>query len=709
MLKGKGRLRITVLTLSVLALIVNLTALTPLWADDLIAVGGIGSSPAYVPTAYPKSTTLRRPVTAADYPCVATVGRVFCVEYSTSPSAVPDPAGLLVGKQISAVSGSENTNCAVAGGLLYCWGDAPGDGSQNSTVPVLVTGELAGRTVSAVSSAYGACAVSEGHLYCWGRPGISVPTRIDSGLGDRTVTAVSMTSFGSCVIADSSVLCRSYDTDFETVAMPAGTGPVTALSVGVGVRSSPPGLNAQYVCMVADARAYCAGSGGHGQLGNGQRQDALLAVPVQPPANLVGARIDEIRVATETACARSGDDIFCWGAGAVQLVNDPIHAAYGIPTMAKAMPANTAPITLLSVSEGGALVVAGGRLFGWGDTGPIQTLDGRAMTLQTAPSGLRFANSNCGSASGSVYCWSYQAGGSGPQALTALSLNGMRAVTSISQAHHHSCLIPAHHAYCRGKDTHGQLGNGSAAQAATYKPVKGVLRTRRVSVISAAEAHTCAVAEGEVYCWGFGQFGTDRLSRTQLPQRVPLGSGRATAVATGPSELTCRDTMCDYYRPTGPTTTCAIAGGRAYCWGWNKNWLMGTGTQDTVNRPTVLAGAMQGLRATTISLSTNYGCATAGGRVFCWGKEIPTTRPGQETASPVPVRMSGLPRGVTKLALGDDRACALASGKVYCWDSGERPHQVRTTSLTSPRIRDIASAYSSVSTGAPVVLAITGP
>ena len=117
------------------------------------------------------------------------------------------------------------------------------------------------------------------------------------------------------------------------------------------------------------------------------------------------------------------------------------------------------------------------------------------------------------------------------QLLTAPTITATRVsmVTSISAGGAHTCALADGQAYCWGDNTNGQLGNNSTTQSLVPVAVNtsGVLAGKTVTSISAGNSHTCALADGQAYCWGVntnGRLGNNSTTQMFIPTSVSIFS-----------------------------------------------------------------------------------------------------------------------------------------------------------------------------------------
>jgi Regulator of chromosome condensation (RCC1) repeat/Abnormal spindle-like microcephaly-assoc'd, ASPM-SPD-2-Hydin len=224
-------------------------------------------------------------------------------------------------------------------------------------------------------------------------------------------------------------------------------------------------------------------------------------------------------------------------------------------------------------------------------------------------------------------------------------------VTAISAGNAHTCATAVGKAYCWGNNKYGQLGNNTATDSPVPVAVdtSGVL-TGAVSTISAGNGATCAAAGGAAYCWGSnasGQLGNNTTTDSPVPVAVDIGTGTVATISTGYSH------------------TCATAGGKAYCWGSNTSGELGNGT--TIGSKVPVGASTSGVltgAVTAISAGTDFTCAVASGKAYCWGFNGHGELGNNTTTGssvPVAVETSGVLTGtVTAISAGGLQTAALS-------------------------------------------------
>lgn len=167
--------------------------------------------------------------------------------------------------------------------------------------------------------------------------------------------------------------------------------------------------------------------------------------------------------------------------------------------------------------------------------------------------------------------------------------------------------------------------------------------------ISSGLNFSCAVTtDGAAKCWGDNQYG-QLGDGTKIDRVVPvtvrnLGSGVKSISA-------------------GTYHACAvITDGRAYCWGRNQDWQLGSSTRTDRPNPIFVTSNL-----TTISAARNNTCAVqTNGQVKCWGSGYANETYGVYEKY-IPRTVKGV-SGAASVSVGTDSACAIThSGAAYCW------------------------------------------
>jgi alpha-tubulin suppressor-like RCC1 family protein len=335
----------------------------------------------------------------------------------------------------------------------------------------------------------------------------------------------------------------------------AGAAPVSAASRRYVALS----VGYQHNCaLTAQGKAYCWGYNNYGQLGTGDTNNAMVAVPV-----IGGLKFTSISAGSVHTCAiTTKGKAYCWGSNGY---------------------------FMLGVSN--------------------DSIDRLSPTAVEVVSDVKFASITAGdqhtcalTAKGRAYCW----GNNGDGRLGVGETDGVRVVgglkfASIDAGYRHTCALTAQgRAYCWGDNELGELGTGDNADSLTPVAVVGGLKFTALSVGS---DYTSALTKGgEPYGWGDnsnGQLGTGNVTSYNLPV-VAMGGIRFTSVGQD--------------APYSHSKCFGLASGRLRCVGSSSYILFGdVGYIDT---PVTVA-----VRGVVYGAGEYHICAlTAAGKVLCWGR-----------------------------------------------------------------------------------------
>lgn len=339
-----------------------------------------------------------------------------------------------------------------------------------------------------------------------------------------------------------------------------------------------------YACAISNGKAFCWGSNANGKLGNGNTTQQLSPVPVTTASGLLADKVVEsISTGTFHTCAIANGQAYCWGAGSSGRLGNGLTTGSSTPVAVTQAATILADKIVTNISAGG--------------------------------------DHTCAIANGLAYCWG--AGSSGrlgnngtsqrldPVAVIATGVLSGKTVTSISAGSEHTCAIANGQAFCWGNGSDGKLGNGGTTNSlvpVTVTQASGVLLGKTVTGVSTSYNHTCVVADGQAYCWGnnfFGQLGNGNTSNSSDP--VPV-----TGLLSGKTVTNIS---------AGAQHTCAVADGQAYCWGDGSSGRLGTGNYNQQLNPSLVdvSGVFSGKTVTSVGASSHNSCAIANGRAYCWG------------------------------------------------------------------------------------------
>ena len=225
--------------------------------------------------------------------------------------------------------------------------------------------------------------------------------------------------------------------------------------------------------------------------------------------------------------------------------------------------------------------------------------------------------------------------------------------------------------------------NGNSAQATVTINTEGLVLRKLV----AGYAHTCALVDGGVVCWGannFGQLGNGTTKSSVLPVAVKGLSDGVLAISAGLNH-----------------TCVLLSGGMMKCWGDNRLGQLGTNSTKSSPVPVLVYGISSGAQA--ISAGEFHTCAVINGSALCWGDNRRGQLGNDSTiSSPIPVQVKGLTQNVQGIASGAAHSCGMVEDGVRCWGynySGQLGDGTTMTHLTSVPVRGLSGSVRSIESG----------
>ena len=357
------------------------------------------------------------------------------------------------------------------------------------------------------------------------------------------------------------------------------------------------------------------------------------------------ASLSAIAAGTEHTCRVTMSELSCWGANAAQQLNT------GDTTNQRAP---------YPVSRNGWVSIAAGRahtcglrdraVWCWGDNSQGQLgLPVSAMTSMSAPMGMgmnrggngsRYRAQNiynvgqieCGGDNccalqfdGALFCWGANSEGNvgiGSTSSTVFSPKQVMPGTtflSVSVGAAHSCAVRREDdasfgasgaLLCWGRNSSGQLGQGTAAGFQASPVQVGVVRTW--TSVAAGTKHTCGLVRGgTLHCWGDnadGQLGVARVG----PDGTPM-------IYHMPNPV---DSNTDWARvAAGAYHSCGIKrSGELRCWGRGSSGQLGSGVVELLETPKVVSPPNGWLE---LALGERHSCGLDSDRkLYCWGDNM---------------------------------------------------------------------------------------
>lgn len=260
--------------------------------------------------------------------------------------------------------------------------------------------------------------------------------------------------------------------------------------------------------------AWCWGQGGGGQLGDGQRSDSVVPVPVSGGQAFVQLAVS---LWSGVSCGiTAAGEAWCWGLG--------FPGSAGPATSAEPQRwASASGLRIRELALGEAHACARDdtdALWCWGrnsfgELGNGQTLSSPVPSAVGA--GRRYTQVVVGpwhgcalDSAGQAWCWGFAAAGDGQPGdvarRTPVPVSGGHVFTQLAAGGQRSCGVAADgRAWCWGVNGQGGLGDGTVTDRWVPTAVAGAQRWQRVAAGGMA---SCGIAlDGTLHCWGWNETG----------------------------------------------------------------------------------------------------------------------------------------------------------------------------------------------------------
>ncbi|MEM9453913.1 MAG: DUF4215 domain-containing protein [Myxococcota bacterium] len=454
-------------------------------------------------------------------------------------------------------------------GELFCWGDNVdgqlGDDNNpfDSDAPVPVALPAAIEDLS-LGDDFSCALLVNDEIYCWGE---GADYQLASGdLIDVTTPAlvmdlpavdlVSIDAGGRGVCAVSAAGARYCWGYSETGNL--GIAPINQLELSLVDFSGPvqqvvlskPEYRGVICGVMGDDTIECSGdstivSGSDFSGAVGLFEPITYHLVTPTPMPLV-SDVQGMDIGDGFACVRTSVDVQCWGDNSQRQLGQGGTSTVDIPVPNPVM--GLGVVDEIELGNQFACVRTGGTVQCWGDNSGLQTGDPSATTDQSLP----------------------------------VEIPGLADAVDIDAGEDHACALRATGVVsCWGEDGFGQLGDDDGMTADSSSPVDVMGLPGAVTQISLGRDHSCALAGGEVYCWGrnlYGNLGQGDQINSDIALLVP-GLAGITQIAAGYNYV------------------CALDGaGDMSCWGYALDGNLGDGGEvvtglDEVRSPQPFAAA----------------------------------------------------------------------------------------------------------------------
>ena len=353
-----------------------------------------------------------------------------------------------------------------------------------------------------------------------------------------------------------------------------------------------------------------------------------------------------------------------------------------------------------------------------GIPGPVQSVQASITNANPTGGGWSGGGFTCAVSDSKGYCWGDNAAGKagqrGGQAYltqaTQIDTSGSpldgKVITQIAPGGAHACALAEGQVYCWGANNNKQLSNNDMGSSSTVPVLVGDgLAGKQVTAIASGTYHTCAIADGDLYCWG------DWGGGKTVAQIIAAGGKKF-------SQLTA-----------GHYSSCAMTNGSPYCWGQDNFGVFGNGPSGGSASPVPTdMSNMNGQFFNRVITSYYTSCGlTNTMKVYCWGADNngwlgdgnppssvknavvydkPTNPVVQDDRTTMKSAVLTFADTNTILTSGQHHACRLANGDVYCWGKNnygqlgdgtniDRRHLMRVTTAGTPMEGKAATSITS--------------
>ncbi|UOE99810.1 RCC1 domain-containing protein [Bdellovibrio reynosensis] len=537
------------------------------WGDSQFYQLGLGNNlPQNVPTKVGASTTWTSIGVGSSHSCGIDAGKLFCwgrdnrgQQGNGAPTAnVQTPAQIGASTTWEEVKGGGDHTCGINAGQLYCWGDdmyaqqGNGAGDVSTTTPQLIDAGTDWEKLTSRQSY--SCAISNGELHCWGTIyfGDEVESVTQVGTSAQW-SAITTGDYFACGLDAGKMYCWTTDDD---------TG---RRDLGLYSPEEIGRVNTPHQASDATGWTHVTGALGF-------------------------------------ACGIKNGELYCWGENVDgQLgINDPALVKKYVPQRV----GNGSTWTDVAGGVFASCGIKSGGLYCWGDDQNGELGNGAGSTAKVlVPERIGASTqwqeiaagpvSFCGIDGGKLFCW-------GNNVDTPQQVGTSTTWQSLGMGAGHNCGIDGGKLFCWGMGGDGQLGDGLGQDSAT--PVQ-VGTSTTWTAIAAGYMHTCGINSGKLFCWGQDTVGA-------------VGNGAGSGNVLTPQQIGISTSWQSLGITVFSEHSCAVNGGKLFCWGYNYSGQVGDGTYIDSESPVQIGSSD---KWTKLGEGDSHTCGINEGRLHCWG------------------------------------------------------------------------------------------
>ncbi|MCB1538760.1 MAG: hypothetical protein KDJ49_07310 [Alphaproteobacteria bacterium] len=220
--------------------------------------------------------------------------------------------------------------------------------------------------------------------------------------------------------------------------------------------------------------------------------------------------------------------------------------------------------------------------------------------------------------------------------------------------------------FCWGRNIYGALGTGDTTDQSVPTALGGGFSTTAWKSMQGYDLGSCALrSDNVIYCWGYGRGNGSSSSAVSVPTALGDGFDTTTWSAFG----------------TGTYQTCAIraSDSQMYCWGSNGFGALGTGDYTNAYTPVSLAGVggWSGASWKGVAAGTYFACGIMqDDTLVCWGRNQYGQLANNLFNRSVPGTLATAGGWDTTawshIGASVNFACGIraSDSKIYCWGEG---------------------------------------